>query len=284
VAQDGGADPLHGRDYASDPEFLRLLQSHSSSQQKWKIHCCCRKEGRWVRLLACTLWDKEKRLGALLLERLPEQEFSEDEIQLAYQVANLCALAIRQARLYQAAQAQVKELERLNLLKDDFLSTVSHELRTPMTNVRMALQMLQMTRDNPEKQRHYFTIALKECNRQIELINDLLDMRRLGAGTYLLQPENIFCRGIYKICWPGLSLWPKPNINTCNCTWRQGSPRFGPTPPAWAHSARAAAQRHQVHGPRRDPSTCGLSQKERGVLFVCSNSSEIPEPELPRHL
>ncbi|MFS8839170.1 PAS domain S-box protein, partial [Synechococcus sp. R6-5] len=132
AAQGDRADPLHGRDYASDPEFLRLLQSHSSSQQKWEIHCCCRtgKEGRWVRLLACTLWDKEKRLGALLLERLPEQEFSEDEIQLAYQVANLCALAIRQARLYQAAQAQVKELERLNLLKDDFLSTVSHELRT----------------------------------------------------------------------------------------------------------------------------------------------------------
>jgi PAS domain S-box-containing protein len=78
AAQGDRADPLHGRDYASDPEFLRLLQSHSSSQQKWEIHCCCRKEGRWVRLLACTLWDKEKRLGALLLERLPEQEFSED--------------------------------------------------------------------------------------------------------------------------------------------------------------------------------------------------------------
>jgi signal transduction histidine kinase len=61
---------------------------------------------------------------------------------LIQQVANQCAIAIRQARLYQAAQAQVAELEKLNRLKDDFLSTVSYELRTPMSNMKMAIQML----------------------------------------------------------------------------------------------------------------------------------------------
>ncbi|MFQ3614863.1 MAG: GAF domain-containing protein, partial [Cyanobacteriota bacterium] len=132
----------------------------------------------WVTLLNCPILDEDELLGALNVERAPEQIFSEQEIQLVQQVANLCALAIRQARLYEAAQAQVTELEQLNLLKDDFISTVSHELRTPMTNVRMALQMMQIT-NNPEKRQHYLTTALQECDRQIALINDLLDMQRL---------------------------------------------------------------------------------------------------------
>lgn len=282
VAQDGGADPLHGPDYASDPEFLRLLQSHSSSQQKWKIHCCCRKEGRWVRLLVCTLWDKEKRLGALLLERLPEQEFSEDEIQLAYQVANLCALAIRQARLYQAAQAQVKELERLNLLKDDFLSTVSHELRTPMTNVRMALQMLQMTRDNPEKQRHYFTIALKECNRQIELINDLLDMRRLGAGTYLLQPENIFLPRYLQDLLAGAQPLAQAKHQHLQLHLEAGIPSLWADPTCLGRILRELLHNAIKYTAPEGSIHLRVVSEGEGILFVCSNSSEIPELELPR--
>jgi hypothetical protein len=36
--------------------------------------------------------------------------------------------------LVQAAQEQVQALERLNQLKDDFISTVSHELRTPLAS------------------------------------------------------------------------------------------------------------------------------------------------------
>ncbi len=36
------------------------------------------------------------------------------------QVASKCAIAIRQARLYSAAQSQVEELERLNRLKRAF--------------------------------------------------------------------------------------------------------------------------------------------------------------------
>jgi PAS domain S-box-containing protein len=171
----------------NDPELGHLLHSHALP---WEVHWCSQRGGRWVHLLACSLRNHQERLGLLLLER--QQEFSEAERQLAYQVVNLCALALRQARLYEETRAQVKELERLNLLKDDFLSTVSHELRTPMANVRMALQMLPIARDDPKKQQHYFAIALKECNRQIDLINDLLDMQRLSAEKYLLQPEEIF--------------------------------------------------------------------------------------------
>ncbi|HEY9806129.1 MAG TPA: GAF domain-containing protein, partial [Candidatus Obscuribacterales bacterium] len=94
-------------------------------------------------MLACPIVDDQGVLGDLWLFRSSAHMFNELEIRLVQQVANQCAIAIRQARLYQAAQVQVSELEKLNQLKDDFLSTVSHELRTPMSSIKMATQMLE---------------------------------------------------------------------------------------------------------------------------------------------
>ncbi|MBV9386332.1 MAG: response regulator, partial [Chroococcidiopsidaceae cyanobacterium CP_BM_ER_R8_30] len=72
----------------------------------------------------------------------------------------------------------VAELERLNQLKDEFLNTVSHELRTPMTNMRMAIQMLQVS-STVEQLQCYLEILQSECNREIDLINNILDLQRL---------------------------------------------------------------------------------------------------------
>ncbi|MDA0269068.1 MAG: GAF domain-containing protein [Cyanobacteria bacterium] len=140
-----------------------------------------------VSMLACPILDDRGVLGDLWLINGSEHGFQEPEIRLVQQVANQCAIAIRQARLYQAAQSQVKELERLNQLKDDFLSTVSHELRTPVTSMRVALQLLGVTLNqefdlNSELQKplaeqsriaRYYKVLREECEREISLINDL---------------------------------------------------------------------------------------------------------------
>jgi signal transduction histidine kinase len=69
---------------------------------------------------------------------------SDLEIRTIDRVADQCAIALRQSRLYQLSQAQVQELERLSQVKDDFLSTISHELRSPMATIQMAIQMLEI--------------------------------------------------------------------------------------------------------------------------------------------
>ncbi len=155
-----------------------------------------------VAMLACPIFDNEGVLGDLWLVNRADYAFSEFEIRFIQQAANQCAIALRQAKLYQAAQAQVKELEDLNRLKDEFLSTVSHELRTPMSNMKMAIRMLDITikqilhvntEENPTLQRidHYLVILRKECEREIQLINDLLDLQRLEAQSQPRQGETI---------------------------------------------------------------------------------------------
>jgi len=149
-------------------------------------------------ILVCPIVAEQHVLGDLRLYRVSPEPFTELEVRLVRQVANQCAIALRQARLYAAVQVQVNELERLHQLKDDFLSTVSHELRSPMTTIRMAVQMLEavlgllnskalpendvvISQHNFSKAVSYLQILSKECQRETNLINDLLDLTRLEA-------------------------------------------------------------------------------------------------------
>ncbi|MBD1908624.1 GAF domain-containing protein [Funiculus sociatus GB2-A5] len=158
-----------------------------------------------VAALACPIFDNQGVLGNLWLLHHQEYLFNELEIRLVQQVANQCAIAIRQARLYQATLVQVKELEKVNQLKDDFLSTVSHELRTPISNMKMAIEMLEdiiiqtnnsfgnPTPENPDNSQSliYFEMLNDECEREINLINDLLQLQQVNAGLYPLERTDI---------------------------------------------------------------------------------------------
>jgi PAS domain S-box-containing protein len=151
-----------------------------------------------VAMFACPILDDQGVLGDLWLVSQKYRAFNEHDIRLVQQVANQCAIAIRQARLYQKAQDQVEELERLNRLKDDFLSAVSHELRTPMSNIKLATQMLEINLRQMELLNNassalsrYFHILKQECQREISLINDLLDLSRLEAGEGILSWQRV---------------------------------------------------------------------------------------------
>jgi signal transduction histidine kinase len=139
-----------------------------------------------VATLACPICDEQGVIGDIWLANHTYYAFHEQDIRLVQHVANQCAIALRQAKLYQAAQAQVVELERLNRLKDDFVSTVSHELRTPLASIKAVSQLLEanlhhITQMNsatpstaPSKVTHYLQVLREECDREIKLINDLL--------------------------------------------------------------------------------------------------------------
>ncbi|GAB4464175.1 MAG: hypothetical protein OHK0037_17810 [Elainellaceae cyanobacterium] len=150
-------------------------------------------------IFSCPIRDDQGVFGDMVLLRPAEECFNEPEMRLVQQVANQCAIALRQSRLYQAAQTQVSELARLNQLKDDFLCTISHELRTPVANVKMAAQMVETTLhaegilDDPTHPLgRYVQILQDECQREINLINDLLDLSRLDAEIDLLRPAPIW--------------------------------------------------------------------------------------------
>lgn len=85
------------------------------------------------------------------------------------------------------------ERHALNRMKDEFISTVSHELRTPLTSIRGALGLLhaEVLSERPGKARQMLDIAINNSDRLIRLVNDILDLERIGSGKDALQ--RIMC-------------------------------------------------------------------------------------------
>ena len=138
----------------------------------------------WITLLTCpiALDDLTSPPYFLTLSRDKSNPFVSGEIRLAEQVANQCAIGIRQARLYQQSQQQVQKLQELNQMKEDFIHTISHELRTPLTSMKMALTLLKVSQSNEQREK-YHQILEFEWNRELTLVNELLELQALESGT-----------------------------------------------------------------------------------------------------
>ncbi|WP_088889122.1 hybrid sensor histidine kinase/response regulator [Leptolyngbya ohadii] len=183
------------------PELYGQLLQHQSIQLCDVQPQLIREAEYQFAILACPVADDQGVIGDLWLLKSKEAIFENLEVRLVQQVANQCAIALRQARLYAASQTQVETLESLHQLKDDFLSTVSHELRSPVTNMKMSIQLLEVALEHMkeasfaetgvdsllnktiQRATHYLQILDSECDREISLVNDLLDLQRLEAGV-----------------------------------------------------------------------------------------------------
>jgi signal transduction histidine kinase len=95
---------------------------------------------------------------------------------------------------------QITELIVQDRLKDEFISKISHDLRAPLMNMRMALKMFKIsTSKDPaalailanERHSNYLQILESECEREIGLINNVLDLQKLETGNLSLELQSI---------------------------------------------------------------------------------------------
>lgn len=87
-------------------------------------------------------------------------------------------------RMAEKIAAREEKLREIDHLKSDFVSSVSHELRTPLTTIKTLTRVLQRGKLSREDQSEYLDTINNECDRQIELVQNLLDLSRLESGTY----------------------------------------------------------------------------------------------------
>jgi signal transduction histidine kinase len=89
-----------------------------------------------------------------------------------------------------------QERQRLDRLKDEFVSTVSHELRTPLTSISGSLGLLVggAAGTLPEPAARLLAIAQSNSNRLVRLVNDILDIERMASGQMAFQLEVVEAR------------------------------------------------------------------------------------------
>lgn len=83
----------------------------------------------------------------------------------------------------------ITERKEMDRMKSEFISIVSHELRTPITSIRGSLGLIvgAFSKDLSEKVLGLVTIAHKNSERLIMLVNDILDMDKLDSGQMVFE-------------------------------------------------------------------------------------------------
>ena len=84
-----------------------------------------------------------------------------------------------------------KRLNELDRLKSEFVSNASHELRTPLTTIKALTRLLLRGGLDEAKQREYLDTIAVECDRQIDLVLNLLDLSRIEAGAFELNIRRV---------------------------------------------------------------------------------------------
>ena len=85
-------------------------------------------------------------------------------------------------------EARYAELDQL---KSEFVSSVSHELRTPLTTIKALTKLLMRDGIDDVKRREYVETISVECDRQIDLVLNLLDLSRIEGGVLRVTHERV---------------------------------------------------------------------------------------------
>ncbi len=79
------------------------------------------------------------------------------------------------------------EAEASNRAKSEFLANMSHEIRTPLNGILGMLQLLTRSHLDEDQKDCVFT-AIRSSRRLTQLLNDILDLSRIEAGKFRLEP------------------------------------------------------------------------------------------------
>ncbi|MBW4668447.1 MAG: hybrid histidine kinase/response regulator HrmK [Cyanomargarita calcarea GSE-NOS-MK-12-04C] len=129
--------------------------------------------------------------------------------QLVESATKQCAIALQQVKEIQTLQQRSQqlesfnqELERTNLLKNQFLANTSHEIRTPLSSILGFTHLLLAQGYDPTSLRHqeYLNIILSSGKHLLALINDILDLSKIEANQLEVQWETVnvpeMCRNV----------------------------------------------------------------------------------------
>jgi PAS domain S-box-containing protein len=134
-------------------------------------------------LLVVPLLSHGEVRGAMGFYSCRPRRYGADELALAQDLALLAALAVDNARLYRDAQAAVQA-------RDDMIAVVSHDLGNPLSAIRIGTTLL-LRNANDESARQHLEFVRQSAQQMENLVNDLLDVKRLEAGTMALRTDVV---------------------------------------------------------------------------------------------
>lgn len=176
--------PMNRRAVLTVDDMRKMLEMGSLSREQFEILSHAHIQ------MIIPLKTRDGLVGVLVLgPKLSQQVYtSDDEIVLAT-LANHVAVAVDNARLYDALQHQLTEWEKLivqlkstNSELESFTYTVSHDLKAPLITINGFLKFLEKDAlaGNAERVKADISRVVEATSKMQRLLNELLDLSRIG--------------------------------------------------------------------------------------------------------
>ncbi len=100
----------------------------------------------------------------------------------------------------------ITRLEKLERVRQEFLSNVSHELRTPLTAIITFVETLEGGAiDDPENNRRFLTVIRRNSERMHTLIDDILELSAIEAGMVAVEVGPVRLHSLVNECVTSLA-------------------------------------------------------------------------------
>jgi signal transduction histidine kinase/CheY-like chemotaxis protein len=141
--------------------------------------------------------------GGLFFGHPEPGKFNERSERLVVGMAAQAAIAIDNARLYEAAQRELGNRERAEAAlrendrrKDEFLATLAHELRNPLAPIRQAAMISRSELATDEQKAWAHEVISRQVGNMALLLEDLLDVSRITRGSLELRRDHTTLRHV----------------------------------------------------------------------------------------
>jgi signal transduction histidine kinase len=158
-----------------------------------------------VSILSLPLMRRGDAIGIARIYMSQKRRFSPQEVNFLGALANLGALALERAELFESTDRDLATciIDRSNLEEEkrkflQFISIAAHDLKAPLSAIQSFLSVMisGFTGELNEKQKHMMERSSQRINELLQLISDLLDIPRIEMGQLIPEMEKI---SIYQV-------------------------------------------------------------------------------------
>ncbi|MEJ2740067.1 MAG: GAF domain-containing sensor histidine kinase [Dehalococcoidia bacterium] len=153
-----------------------------------------------VSILSLPLMCRGEVIGIARIYTAEKRKFSLQEIDFYGALANLGAIALERARLFESTDRDLATciVDRSNLEEEkrkflEFISIAAHDLKAPLSAIQsfLAVMISGYVGELNEKQKHMMERSSQRINELLQLISDLLDIPRIEMGQLVSEMEKL---------------------------------------------------------------------------------------------
>jgi two-component system, OmpR family, phosphate regulon sensor histidine kinase PhoR len=174
-------------------EDLRLVASNRAAREMFGQTQSAMKPHR------LSEWTRNPSIHSAFTASLADNEQTETKVEMQGHGGPIFDLRTVPLRLDEGNQRgamgvffDITRLERLERVRQEFLSNVSHELRTPLTAIIAFVETLEDgAMEDQASNRRFLNIIRKNAERMHNLIDDILELSAIEAGTVQVEPVPV---------------------------------------------------------------------------------------------